>query len=194
MNECNASPATDHQAQFDAAECLADEAAVRQAISAVAAAITRDLRDLDPVLLCVMKGGLVFAGQLLTQLRFPLLFDYVHATRYGNETSGGELTWRVAPAIALQGRHVLLVDDILDVGVTLEAIRVDCLQRGALSVRTAVLVDKCHNRKVRAGMLADYTGLQMPDRYLFGYGMDCEGYWRNAPGIFALREEPACSP
>lgn len=172
---------------FAEADCLADEARVRAAIQAVAARITADMAALDPVVLCVLKGGVVFTGQLLTQLQFPLDFDYVHATRYGHATEGGGIDWRVLPSLSLRGRHVLLVDDVLDVGSTLLAIGEACQVQGAASVRTAVLVDKLHARKARPGLRADYTALEMPDRFLFGYGMDYQGYWRNAPGIYAVK-------
>ncbi len=175
------------QQVLDEADCLADEAQVRQAITEVAAAVTRDLAGAMPMVLCVVKGGIVFAGQLLMQLRFPLDFDYLHATRYDGETAGGALTWRVPPSAGLAGRHVLVVDDILDVGATLDAIVAACFAQGAASVRTAVLVEKQHDRKIRPGLKADYTGLVIADRYLFGYGMDYRGYWRNAPGIYAVK-------
>lgn len=169
------------------ADCLADQATVERAIQAVAVQITRDWRDKLPVVLCVVRGGIVFGGQLLTRLPFPLDFDYVHATRYGDTTEGGGLSWKVAPSLPLVGRHVLVVDDILDVGTTLESICDWCRQQGAASVHTAVLVDKRHERKARPGLRADYTALEIADRYLFGYGMDYRGYWRNAPGIYAVR-------
>lgn len=172
---------------LDEADCLAGEAQVREAITVVAARIAADMAALDPVVLCVLKGGVVFAGQLLTQLQFPLDFDYVHATRYGYGTTGGGIDWRVRPSLPLFGRHVLLLDDILDVGSTLLAIADACHAQQAASVRTAVLVDKVHARKARPGLRADYTALEMPDRFLFGYGMDYQGYWRNAPGIYAVK-------
>lgn len=169
------------------ADCLADRDRVEQAVREVAAAITRDLGGKLPVVLCVVKGGIVFAGRLLTELQFPLEFDYLHATRYGDATDGGGIEWRVPPSVPLAGRDVLVVDDILDVGVTLDAIVAACRAQGAASVRTAVLVDKRHARKCRPGMRADYTGLEVADRFVFGYGMDYQGYWRNAPGIFAVK-------
>lgn len=175
------------QQVMDEADCLADEATVERAIVRVAVEISRDLREQLPVVLCVVKGGIVFGGKLLTALHFPLDFDYVHATRYNNTTQGSGLQWKVPPSIALAGRHVLVVDDILDVGATLDAIIASCRAQGAASVRTAVLVDKRHARKARPGMRADYTGLDIADRYLFGYGMDYQGYWRNAPGIYAVK-------
>lgn len=169
------------------ADCLASAQAVDSAIAAMAEKITGDMRTTMPVVLCVVKGGIVFAGQLLTRLSFPLDFDYIHATRYGNGTQGDRLRWQVEPSVPLADRHVLVLDDILDVGATLEEIVRWCRQQGAVDVRTAVLVDKRHARKVRPGLRADYTGLDIPDRYVFGYGMDYQGYWRNAPGIFAVR-------
>jgi hypoxanthine phosphoribosyltransferase len=135
-----------------------------------------------------MNGALVFAGQLLTQLVFPLQIDYVHATRYGNEINGATLEWKVMPQTDLHGRTVVLLDDILDEGVTLAAIAAYCLEHGATKVMMAVLVEKLHIRKVVPEMKADYTGIEVGDRFLFGYGLDYKGYWRNAPGIFALKD------
>jgi hypoxanthine phosphoribosyltransferase len=139
------------------------------------------------VLLCVMNGGLIFTGQLLTRLVFPLEIDYVHATRYGHETNGATLQWTVRPQLDLKGRTVLLLDDILDEGVTLAAIADYCRQQGAIKVCMAVLVEKLHLRKVSPGMKADFTGIEVGDRFLFGYGLDYKGYWRNAPGIYAVK-------
>lgn len=175
------------QRVMEEADCLADTATVEAAIVRVSADITADIAAQFPVILCVLKGGIVFSGKLLTQLHFPLDFDYVHATRYRDSTRGSALEWKVPPSISLTDRHVLIVDDILDVGATLDAIVAWCFAQGAVSVRTAVLIDKQHQRKSRPGLKADYTGLQIADRYLFGYGMDYQGYWRNAPGIYAVR-------
>jgi hypoxanthine phosphoribosyltransferase len=170
------------------ADLLADEAEIQAAIADMAAGITSRLQESRPVLLCIMHGGLVFAGQLLPRLFFPLEVGYIHASRYGHETSGSGLNWSALPAIALNGRNVLLVDDILDEGVTLAAISDYCRAQGALSVLTAVLVNKCHERKVTPGFKADFTGLNIEDRFIFGYGLDFKGYWRNAPGIYAVKE------
>lgn len=166
------------------AECLVSENDVEAAIDHLAETIGEKYRDLDPLLICVMNGGLVFAGSLMLRLDFPLQQDYMHASRYRGETSGGDIKWVVEPEHDLQGRHVLIIDDILDEGYTLAAIVEHCLQAGASSVETAVLVEKLHQRK--HGIQADYVGLQVEDRYLFGYGMDYKGYLRNAAGIFAV--------
>ena len=176
------------QRAMDEADCLASPAQVTAALDQMAAAITRDLADQNLICYCVMNGGLVIAGRLLSRLGFPLEVAYLHATRYGHALNGQKmLDWRVRPTQDLQGRNVLVIDDILDEGHTLEAIVAHCKEEGAATVRTAVLVNKLHDRKARPEMKADYHGLDIPDRFLFGCGMDYKGYWRNAPGIYALK-------
>ena len=168
------------------ADCLFTEAQVEAAIEQVGAAICAELAERNPVVFCVMNGGLIFAGKLLTKLNFPLELSYLHATRYRSETTGGELFWKAKPEISFIDREVLIIDDILDEGYTLEAIIRYCHQQSPASVRAAVLVRKDHDGGVRPPV--DYIGLTVPDRYVFGYGMDYKGYWRNAPGIYAVAE------
>lgn len=169
------------------ADLLVSETEVVAAISRVAREITQELKESNPIVLCVMNGGLIFCGQLLTQLNFPLEVGYMHATRYGQETRGATLDWIVKPKAELQGRTVLLLDDILDEGITLAAIAEYCRQQGASAVLMAALIEKLHLRKVTPGMHADFCGIEVGDRFLFGYGLDYKGYWRNAPGIYAVR-------
>ena len=169
------------------ADQLANEATVAAAIARMAADITRQLRNRRPIAICIMNGGLIFAGQLLTQLVFPLEVAYVHASRYGDETVGNRLNWLSRPNCPLKGRTVLLLDDILDEGVTLAAIADWCRSQGAEQVLMAVLVNKRHDRKVAPDFRADFVGLETEDRFLFGYGLDYRGYWRNAPGIYAVK-------
>ncbi|GAB2179791.1 hypoxanthine-guanine phosphoribosyltransferase [Denitratisoma sp. agr-D3] len=169
------------------ADCLADAATVEAALERMAVAIGERLRQRNPLVYCVMNGGLVLAGRLLCRLDFPLEVAYLHATRYGDKLRGDLLDWRVRPNQDLRGRSVLVLDDILDEGHTLKAV-VDYLRtEGAAEVLSAVLVHKLHERKAQPGMRADFTGLDIEDRYLFGCGMDYKGYWRNAPGIYALK-------
>lgn len=182
------SPKTEEMKKlFDEADLLYSEAEVLAAIDSLAGKIRTDISDKNPLVLTVMNGGLVFAGQLLTKITFPLEIDYVHATRYGDETVGKSLNWMVKPKSELKDRCVLLIDDILDEGNTLLEIIQYCQSQGAREVLTAVLVDKKHNRKADQTFKADFTGLEVEDRFLFGYGMDYKGYWRNAPGIFAVK-------
>jgi hypoxanthine phosphoribosyltransferase len=167
------------------ADCLVSIEKAELALDSMAAAITARHQNNNPLIVCVMNGGLIVTGCLLSRLDFPLEQDYMHATRYRGETRGGELRWLVEPQHPLKNRHVLIVDDILDEGYTLAAIVKHCQTSGAASVETAVLVEKMHNRK--QGLRADYVGMELEDRYLFGYGMDYKGYLRNAPGIFAIK-------
>jgi len=162
----------------------ADE--VEGAIRRLAAEIEAEYRERYPLLLAVMGGAVVFAGQLLPRLRFPLDFDYIHVSRYGTATQGGGLEWRVAPPQHVSGRAVLVVDDILDGGQTMRAIRDRLLELGASSVQCAVLVEKTLSRD--KPIAADFVGLRIPDRFVFGCGMDAKGFWRNLPEIRAMKE------
>lgn len=168
------------------AELLVPAEEVERALDRLAKEITRSLGGQDPLVLAVMNGGLVMAGQLLTRLDFPLRLDYVHATRYRGATRGGVLQWRHRPAAAIAGQPVLILDDILDEGLTLAAIAEACQEDGAASVQSAVLVDKLRPRTV--SYQADFVGVRLPDRYLFGYGLDYRGYLRNAAGIYAIAD------
>ncbi len=170
------------------ADCLFTAEEVEAAIDRLAASITVRLEEANPLVLCVMHGGLITTGRVLPKLHFPLECGYLHATRYGHEKFGGHLDWKVRPTEDLCGRSILLVDDILDEGRTLSAIIDYCIQESAREVLTAVLVHKEHDRKSAGLQRADFTGLISPDRFLFGCGMDYKGYWRNAPGIYAARE------
>lgn len=167
------------------ADCLFTASQTEEALDKLAKEITIKHSENNPLVICVMNGGLIVAGCLLSRLDFPLEQDYLHATRYRGDTKGGELNWIVGPQHPLKDRHVLIIDDILDEGYTLAAIADYCQKDGASSVETVVLVEKLHNRK--QGIQADYIGLQAEDRYLFGYGMDYKGFLRNAPGIFAVK-------
>ena len=169
---------------FRNADCLYERAAVEAVFDRMATQINRDMAGKEVLVLCVMNGGMVTTGMLLPRLSFLLRVDYLHASRYREQTSGDELHWKVNPTQSLAGRHLLIIDDILDEGYTLDAIVRHCQSQSPASVRAAVLVQKRHDRGVRPAI--DYIGLTVPDRYVFGYGMDYKGYWRNAPGIYAV--------
>ncbi len=170
---------------LDGAEQIYSAAEVSGAIHRMAAAISTAIKDTDPLVLGVMGGAVFFAGQLLPLLPFPLDFDYVQASRYRNQLHGHDIHWRVAPSDNVRGRTVLLLDDILDEGITLAAVRDKCLEAGALRVLVAVLTEKDLGRP--KPIQADFVGLVVPDRYVFGCGMDVHGRWRNLPAIYALR-------
>lgn len=158
---------------------------VTAAIDRLAADITARLQDDYPLVLTVMGGAVVFAGQLIPKLAFPLECDYIHATRYRNTTQGHGIEWVVEPRTPVAGRRVLVLDDILDEGVTLAAIKARLLSQGAKECLVAVLTNKELGRE--KPVAADFVGLSLPDRYVFGCGMDVRGAWRNLSGIHALK-------
>ncbi|MGD1977369.1 MAG: hypoxanthine-guanine phosphoribosyltransferase [Gammaproteobacteria bacterium] len=170
------------------AELIHPAQAVREALDAMAGQITEAMSDRDPILLAVMTGGMVPAVHLSSRLKFPHRLDYVHATRYESGIRGGRLEWRARPHLELAENSVLIVDDILDEGITMSAIIDYCRHAGARDVRTAVLVEKHHTRH-RTGVSPDFSGLQVPDRYVFGCGMDYREYFRHLPAIYALATE-----
>lgn len=167
------------------ADCLYSAEAVEAALDRMAHAITARLAREDPLLVCIMTGGVVPFGKLLPLLQFPLEIDYVHATRYAGRLQGEELQWRAGPTQSARDRVVLLIDDILDEGATLAGIEARYRAEGAREVYKAVLVVKQRARICEVSV--DFVGLEVPDRYVFGYGMDYKGYLRNALGIYAER-------
>lgn len=170
------------------ADELYTPAQVSAALDRMAEAIRARLAESDPIVQCVLTGGLIPAGHLLTRLDFPLHIDYLHATRYRGATRGGELHWITRPTLPFAGRTVLVVDDILDEGLTLAAIVAYLREQGAAEVFSAVVVQKQHDRRP-AHITADFVGLTVEDRYVFGCGMDFHGYHRNLLGIYAAQED-----
>ena len=170
---------------LDEADLLVSANESAAAVRRVAGEIGQRLSDSNPLVLAVMGGAVVFTGQLLPQLGFPLDFDYLHVTRYGDVTHGGKLQWIVEPRAPVAGRVVLVLDDILDEGVTLAAIAERLLTQGASEVLCAVFADKNLGRA--KPIAADFVGVQLPNRYVFGYGMDVKGAWRNLPAVYAVK-------
>lgn len=174
---------------YEKSTCLYSTAEIEAALDKMASAIHRELADKNPVILCVMIGGLIPMANLLLRLDFPLEVDYVHATRYKGDIKASQLVWKVKPSLDLANRTVLVVDDILDGGVTLAAIIKEVEALGAQEVYSAVLVDKHHKRVPNGLDAADFVGLEVDDHYIFGYGMDYNEYLRNAPGIYVVSPE-----
>lgn len=173
------------QAALAKAELLYSSEQIDRALDGLGEAITRELARRDPLVLVVMNGALVAAAHLLGRLRFPLRVGYLHATRYRGDTRGGAMHWVAPPRPDVRGQTVLVVDDILDEGDTLKAILDELRRLGATAVYSAVLVEKRHDRKA-PGSTVDFIGLEVPDRYVFGFGMDYHDYWRNLPAIYAV--------
>lgn len=179
------------QALLGSAEQIHDEHQVQQALHQMADALNQRFAQCTeqkfPLVLGVMGGAVVFAGQLLPLLEFPLEFDYMHVSRYGEATQGGALRWKVVPRADVQGRCVIVLDDILDEGATLAEVKRHLLEKGASEVLLAVFADKDHGRQ--KPVYADYVGLSVPDKFVVGFGMDAFGYLRNLPGIWAVKPE-----
>jgi len=173
------------------AELIFDAAAVQRAVDKVAQQLNQRFDQEDgapfPLVLGVMGGAVVFCGQLLTRLTFPLEFDYMHVTRYGGQEQGGAIEWKVIPRSNVQGRTVIVLDDILDEGETLAHVKQRLLEMGAAEVVLAVFADKDIGK--RKPVKADYIGLTLPNKFVVGYGMDAYSYWRNLPGIWALKTD-----
>jgi hypoxanthine phosphoribosyltransferase len=170
---------------LESSDPIASAQEVQAALERVAAQVEGRLSEAYPLVLAVMGGAVVFAGQILPRLRFPLDFDYIHASRYGDRTRGAQVEWRVTPPESVRGRTVLVLDDILDGGETMAAIRERMLALGATQFHCAVLVEKILDRK--KPIKPDFVGLSVADRFVFGYGMDAKGYWRNLPEIRAMK-------
>lgn len=175
---------------YQQATCLYQKEEVENALDKMATEMTSVLADKNPLFLCVMVGAMVPAGNLLLRLNFPVEVDYIHATRYtGNTRGSDEIAWKFEPSTSLKDRTVVIVDDILDRGVTMTAICDYCKGKQAKEIFTAVLVDKRYPRGDEVIGTADFTGLLVDNLYVFGYGMDYREYLRNAPGIYAVAPE-----
>lgn len=169
------------------AELIYDAEKISKSLDEMAVQLNRRLENKNPLVLCVMQGAIVFTGHLVTRLTGMLELDYIHATRYRNQTLGDQLDWLVYPRIPLKDRTVLILDDILDEGVTLHAIVEYCYQQGAKEVITAVLLQKKHDR-CKPDISSDYVALEVEDRYVFGFGMDYKGQLRHINSVYAIKE------
>lgn len=168
-------------------ECLITEARIAAAYDKLAATLNLHYATMNPIILVVLNGGLIPAGQLLTRLAFAHRMDYIHATRYRNNEGTNDLTWKAKADLDLTNEHVLLIDDIFDEGITLKCIVEELSQHNPASLMTCCLLDKDHDRKVD-GFSVDFVGTQVEDRYIYGCGMDYHGYLRHLPGIYALKD------
>jgi hypoxanthine phosphoribosyltransferase len=177
----------DFEEVLSQAKLIYDDTQISDALDRMSNDLNSRLKNLNPLVLCVMQGGIVFTGHLVTRLTVNLELDYIHATRYRNKTSGDELNWLVYPRASLKDRTVLILDDILDEGITLHAIIEYCHQQGASEVISAVLLRKHHDR-CKEDVKADYTALEVNDHYVFGFGMDYKGQHRHLNGIYAAKD------
>lgn len=176
----------DAQQILNRAELIYPSQSLNLAIERLSKEISNVLSEQFPLVLSVMGGAIVFTGQLLPLLNFPLDFDYVHASRYNHAFQGSTLHWKIAPSEQVSGRVVLVLDDVLDEGHTMAAIRQRVLAMGATQFYCAVLADKAIGKE--KPIKADFVGITLPNRFVFGFGMDIKGIWRNLPAIYAVKE------
>lgn len=163
---------------------------IKSALDKMAADMQTELAFKNPIFLTVMNGGLFVASELCLRLNFPLQMDYIHATRYQGKVTGASIHWKHEPSLALENRTVVIIDDILDGGITLKAINDYCYGHGAHKVYTAVLMDKINARLPEGMAHADFTAILEPRTdYLYGFGLDYHDYLRNVPGIYAIANE-----
>ena len=169
-------------------ECLISSIEVAAAYERLAAQLNLHYAGLNPIVMVVMNGGLIPAGQLLTHLTFYHRMHYIHATRYRENEGTNDLIWKYKPDVSIEGEHVLLIDDIFDEGITLKAVVEELKKENPASVDSCVLLNKNHDRKVE-DFKVDFVGLDVDDRYVYGCGMDFHGYLRHLPGIYAIKED-----
>jgi hypoxanthine phosphoribosyltransferase len=161
---------------------------VMATVQSMADEINEFYDDQPLILLSILTGAIIPAAWLATRLTMPLQMDFVHATRYRGGLYGAELEYRVPPRLDLEGKHVLIVDDIFDEGHTLAAIKGSVEKRKAGSVKMAALVRKIHDRGLSRDYI-DFSGLDVPDVYVFGCGMDAYEEWRHLDEILVLEED-----
>jgi hypoxanthine phosphoribosyltransferase len=167
------------------ADLLYDADQVNRAFDKLADDINCALKGQAPLVVCVLIGGIVVAGRLISRLKIPCDIGYVHVSRYRDRTRGGDLDWLTNVYGQVENRVVLIIDDILDEGTTLLEIEKRLKAQGASRTLKAVLVKK---RKSSVVTSVDFFGLEVPDRYVFGCGMDYRGRFRNLPEVYALAE------
>ena len=172
------------QALITKSSVIYSEIEIKKAIQNIADQVNQTIKTNDLYVLCVMNGALIFAGQLLPRLEKNIQYSYIHATRYASSLTGGPIHWLVKPPIDIEGKTVLILDDILDEGITLREIAATCEAMKAKAIFTAVLFDK----EIEKGKsyFPNFTGLKVPNRFVFGYGLDCKGLGRNLPHLYAL--------
>lgn len=179
------------QGLLEHAQEIVSPSQVQDAVRHVADVLNTRFKHPDntsfPLVLGVMGGAVVFTGTLLPQLDFPLEFDYIHVSRYGDDDRGGQVVWKVIPRQNVAGRVIVVLDDILDEGETLAHVKQRLLDMGAAEVIIAVFADKDIGRK--KPIVADIVGLSLPNAFVVGFGMDVYGYWRNLPGLWSIRQE-----
>ncbi|XID91808.1 hypoxanthine phosphoribosyltransferase [Paenibacillaceae bacterium WGS1546] len=174
--------------QNDIQEVLYSQDDIQQKVKELGAAISRDYEGRNPLVICVLKGAFIFMADLSKNISIPIELDFMAVSSYGNSTrSSGEVKIIKDLDASVEGRDVLIVEDIIDSGLTLSYL-IDVLERrNALSVNVVALFDKPGRRSV--DLNADYTGFTIPDAFVVGYGLDYAEKYRNLPFVGVLKPE-----
>ncbi len=166
---------------------LIPAARIQRRVGELAAAISADYRDQEFVIVALLNGTVTFLADLMRCMELPLQMDLMGVSSYHGGTSSGRLEFNRPLKLSVKGRHVLLVDDILDTGKTLRAVTAELARLGAASVRTCVLLDKPAGRV--GEFAADYVGFVVPHLFVVGYGLDYDEKYRNLPFVGVLKKE-----
>jgi|TARA_B110000908_G_scaffold51156_1_gene62419 hypoxanthine phosphoribosyltransferase len=171
----------------DDSDLVFSRAEITTAVGQMARAADQLLTGTDPIIMAVMNGGMILTAEISLALKTYSRIDYLQVARYQDKTVGGQLHWHKQPQYDLAGETVLLVDDIFDEGETLQELIAYCQAQGAKQIYTAVLLYK-NKQQRKHDLIPDVIGLEVADRFVYGYGMDYQGYFRDLSDIYALRE------
>lgn len=166
---------------------LLSEEEIKNKVSEMGELLTREYDGKNPLFICVLKGSVVFFADLIREMKCPLEIDFLRASSYGSGTvSSGSVQFSVGANIDMRGRHVVIVEDIMDTARTLFALKNELLKRSPASLKIVTLLDK-PSRRVVSGFTADYEGFVIDDLFVVGYGLDCGEKYRNLPYIGILQ-------
>jgi hypoxanthine phosphoribosyltransferase len=157
---------------------------IHLAIKKIAEEINRDIQSDVLYVLTVMNGGLYFSAHLIPLLKHTIYHDYIHATRYGNKAHGGLLHWIKEPEDTIEGKNILIIDDILDEGITLSEIISKCKKMGANNIFYTALFNKLTDKE--KSILPGYHVLNVPNKFVFGFGLDYKGFGRALPDLHII--------
>ena len=174
----------------DIERVLLTEAQLQKRVREMAAEISRDYADKNPTMVCILKGAIMFYTDLLRNMPIPLSMDFMAVSSYGNKTkSSGEVEIRKDLSTSIEGKHVIIVEDIVDSGFPLSYLKRMLDSRGAKSIKLATLLDKPARRAPGITLKSDYSGFVVGDEFVVGYGLDYAERYRNLPYIGVLKPE-----
>ena len=174
----------------DIAQVLLSEEQLRNRIREMGAQISEDYRDKNPTMVCILKGAIMFYTDLLRAMPIPVAMDFMAVSSYGKSTkSSGEVEIRKDLSTSIEGKHVIIVEDIVDSGFTLTYLTKMLQSRGAASIKLCTLLDKPSRRAPGITLKADYSGFEVGNEFVVGYGLDYAEMYRNLPYIGVLKPE-----